>query len=168
MSDESPEQSIILQRLPQVIRAKRESIVEHWLQAVKEEPEIGSIPLPDSERSEQLTELLCIATNIAEGEELNLENRNALVQHGTMRYKQSYTVPLLTREAKLLQASIAECIQRSLDAVEMIYVVPDTIRLMGTIDALWKVAARGFIRHANAEKIAKRRRSRNVPQAKAS
>ena len=165
MCDERPEQSIILQRVPQVIRAKRESIVEHWLQAVRQEPE--STPLPDSERSAHLAELLCIATNIAEGEELTPENRNALVQHGAMRYRQSYTVPSLTREAKLLQASIAECIQRNLDTVEMIYIVPDTIRLMDTIDALWKVAVRGFIRLAHAEEISKRRRSKQVLQASA-
>jgi hypothetical protein len=106
--------------------------------------------------------------NVAEGGELTPDNRNVLLQHGATRYRQSYTVPSLTREAKLLQASIAECIQRSLDTAEMIYIVPDTIRLMDTIDAMWKVAVRGFIRLAYAEKISERRRSQQVPSARAS
>ena len=40
-----PDQSRIRQRLTQVIRANRESIVENWLQAVKKDSEISSIPV---------------------------------------------------------------------------------------------------------------------------
>jgi hypothetical protein len=158
-------QSIIVQRLPQDIRANRESILEHWLQAVKQEPEIGSIPVPDSERSERLPELLDIATRIAEGNELTAEQRNAYLRHGASRYKQSYTIPLLMREARLLQACLADHIQRNFAVIEIIHLVPETVHFMATIDALWKAAARGFIQQANAEKVANRRHLKRVLDA---
>src|SRR5213594_1002060 len=44
-----PDLSVIRQRLSQVIKANRDSIVEHWLQQIKPDPEIGSIPVQDSE-----------------------------------------------------------------------------------------------------------------------
>src|SRR5947207_2565051 len=58
LAQRSPDQSRIRQRLTQVIRANRESIVENWLQAVKKDSEISSIPVPDSERKEHVPLLL--------------------------------------------------------------------------------------------------------------
>jgi hypothetical protein len=149
---------VITQRLPQAIKANRDTIVEHWLQALKREPEIGSVSVADSERSERLSQLLDIATAVAKGKEFSAADRNAYLRYGAIRYQQSYTIHLLMREAKLLQASIADCMQRNIAAIEMIHLVPDTVRLMGTIETLWKAAARGFIQQAHAEKVANRRR----------
>ena len=153
-----PDQSVIRQRLPQVIKAKSESIVEHWLQTIKQDPEIGSIPVPDSERREHVPRLLNIATGIAEGKALTAEDRKTYVRHGAIRYRQGYTVPLLIREARLLQASLADCIQRNFTRLEMSYLVPDAIHFMGTIDALLEDSARGFIQQANSERASRSRR----------
>jgi len=163
-----PDQGVIRQRLPQVIRASSESIIEHWLQTVKQDPEIASIPVPDSERREYVPRLLDIATGIAEGKELAAEERKTYARHGAIRYKQGYTVPLLIREARLLQASLADCIQRNFTGIETNYLVPDTIHFMGTIDALLEDSARGFIQQANAER-ANRRRSgkKKLPESDA-
>jgi len=168
LAKRSPDQSILRKRLPQVIRVNRESIVEHWLQAIKQDPEIGSIPVPDSERKEHVPFLLDVATGVADGKEFTAEDRKVYVRHGANRYRQGYTVPLLIREARLLQASLADCIQRNFTGIEMNYLVPDTIHFMGTIDALLEDSARGFIQQANAER-ANRRRSgkKKLPESDA-
>ena len=100
LAQRSPDQSRIRQRLTQVIRANRESVVENWLQAVQKDSEISSIPVPDSERKEHVPLLLDVATDVAEGKELTADNRKAYVRHGAIRYRQGYTVPLLIREAR--------------------------------------------------------------------
>src|SRR5206468_545970 len=105
-----------------------------------------------------VAEALGVTTDVAEGKELTAENRKAYVRHGAIRYRQGYTVPLLIREARLLQASLADCIQRNFTAIEMNYLVPDTIHFMGTIDALLDDSARGFIQQANAERESRSRR----------
>ena len=156
------------QHLPQAIRASRESIIENWLQAVKQDPEIGSTPVPDSERKEHMLLILEAATGVVEGKELTAEGRKAYLRQGAIRYKQDRTVSLLIREGKLLQASLADCIRRQFAAIEMNYLVSDTIRLMATIDGLLQACARGFVRQANAERVASRRRGeRNIPESKA-
>jgi DNA-binding response OmpR family regulator len=157
LAKRSPDQSILRKRLPQVIRVNRESIIEHWLQSIRQDPEIGSIPVPDSERKEHVPFLLDVATGVADGKQLTAEDRKVYVRHGANRYRQGYTVPLLIREARLLQASLADCIQRNFTEIEMNYLVPDTIHFMGTIDALLEDSARGFIQQANAERVNRRR-----------
>src|SRR5438876_795846 len=62
------------------------------------------------------------------------------------------------REARLLQASLADCIQRNFTRLEMTYLVPDAIHFMGTIDALLEDSARGFIQQANSERASRSRR----------
>src|SRR5947208_8513663 len=153
-----PDQSVIRQRIPQVIRANRESIVENWLQAVKKDSEISSIPVPDSERKEHVPLLLDVATDVAEGKEFTSEDCRAYVRHGAIRYRQGYTVPLIIREARLLQASLADCIQRNFTRLEMTYLVPDAIHFMGTIDALLEDSARGVIQQGNSERACRSRR----------
>ncbi len=168
LAKRSPDQSILRKRLPQVIRVNRESIVEHWLQAIKQDPEIGSIPVPDSERKEHVPFLLDVATGVADGREVAAEDRKVYVRHGANRYRQGYTVPLLIREARLLQASLADCIQRNFTGIEMNYLVPDTIHFMGTIDALLEDSARGFIQQANAERVSNRRSGKKkLPESNA-
>src|SRR5207244_4179613 len=76
LAQRSPDQSRIRQRLTQVIRANRESVVENWLQAVQKDSEISSIPVPDSERKEHVPLLLEVATDVAEGKELTADNRS--------------------------------------------------------------------------------------------
>lgn len=170
LSKRTPEQNMLRQRLPQVIRANKESIVEHWMQKLKQDPEISSIPVSDSERKQYVPLLLDVATSVTEGKELTSEDRRAYVLHGVTRYKQSYSVPLLIREARLLQASIADCIQNNFSRIELSFLVPDTIHFMGTIDALLEASVRGFIQRANSEKVASRRRGKkkDLPESKAS
>jgi ActR/RegA family two-component response regulator len=158
LATRTPDQGILRQRLPQLIRGNKESIVEDWLQAVKQDAEIRSTPIPDLERKEHLPLLLQIATAVAEGKELTAEDTEAYLRHGIDRYRQGYTVPLLIREARLLQASVADCIQRNFNGIEMSYQVPDTIHFMGTIDALLEASVRGFIQQANSDKMSSRRR----------
>src|SRR5438132_6301337 len=107
--------------------------------------EISSIPRPDSERKEHVPLLLDVATDVAEGKEFTSEDRKAYVRHGAIRYRQGYTVPLLIREARLLQGALADCIQRNFTAIEMNYLVPDAIHFMGTIDALLEDSAREIV-----------------------
>ena len=150
------------QRVVQMIRANISSIVASWLEAVKREPDIGAISISDSERRQKLPELLWIATEVVEGKHLAIEDRNTFLEHGALRYKQKYTAPLLGREARLLQACVAECIQRNLGNIEMLHLVPDTIRFMATLDSLWKVAVRALVRQAYAEVPANRAPAKKV------
>jgi RsbT co-antagonist protein rsbRD N-terminal domain len=162
------DQSVLHQHLPQFIRANSEAIVEQWWQRVDQDPEISSIPVSNSERKEYVPLLLHVATSVAEGKELNPEHRTAYVQYGAIRQKQGYTAPLLIRELRLLQASVADCIQRNFNEIEMSYLVPDTIHFMGTIDVLLEASAHGFTQQANREKVSNRRRSREreLPEPK--
>jgi hypothetical protein len=48
----------------------------------------------------------------------------ALPFNGIVRRKQRYTIPLLIREAKILQGTIGNCVQQKLLEVEVSHLVP--------------------------------------------
>jgi hypothetical protein len=155
------------QRLPQLIKANRYLIVEHWLDALKGEPEINSNAVANAEGRERMAQLLDIAAAVTEGKQFSAQDKHAYLRYGAVRYQQGYTSHLLMRESKLLQASVADYMQRHIAEIEMIYLVLDTLRLMGTIENLWKAAARGFVQQAHAEKVAHRRDTKPILGTKA-
>src|SRR6058998_1978159 len=50
LAKRGPAEGILRKRLTHVIRDNRESIIEHWLQAAKHDPEIAAISITDSAR----------------------------------------------------------------------------------------------------------------------
>jgi hypothetical protein len=169
MRDQSTKHRKIAQRLPEVVQENKDAIAERWLEAVKQDAEIGSILLSDFDRKEDVVPLLEIATTVAEDKELSDPDRHACLRYGATRYQQSYTIALLMREAKLLQSSVADYMQRNFAAADVIHWVPDIVRLMTVIETLWKTTARGFVQQEHAEKVANRRKVKPIIEsAKAS
>jgi len=50
-----------------------------------------------------------------------------------LRLAQGYRIPLIIREAKLLEHALGECIRQNLLATEVSHLVPDMIELWDTI-----------------------------------
>lgn len=152
LAKRSPAEDILRQRLTQVIRDNnRDSIVRQWLRAAKHDPEIAAIAITDSARKDGVPLLLDVATDIVEGREITAEDRKSYARHGAKRHKQSYTVPLLIRETRLLQSSVADCVQSNFGRIEINHLIPDMLHFFGTIEVLLEFSVRAFIQQSNSE-----------------
>ena len=58
LADRKPTHGIQPRRLPDIIEQHLDSIVEHWLTAVKKDAEISAIPLSDPDRQDHVARLL--------------------------------------------------------------------------------------------------------------
>ena len=145
LANRKPSHGIQPKRLPDIIEQNSEWIVKHWLTAVKKDPEIGAIPLPDSERQDHIPRLLQESLERARGRLLTTEDTDAAVRHGNIRRKQGYTAPLVVREAKLLLQSLAECVQQNLLAIQVSYLIPDMVKAWETIETELEVAVMAFL-----------------------
>ncbi len=162
LAKRSPAPGILRRRLTQVIRENRESITDHWLQAVKHDPEIAAVPVTDSLRRYGLPSLLDVVTDIVEGRELNAEDRTSYARHGGRRQKQGYTVPLLVRETRLLQSSVANCVQNNFDRIEINHLIPDMLHFFGTVEVLLEFAVRAFLQQSNSETASGRKGAKKI------
>jgi ActR/RegA family two-component response regulator len=133
------------QRLALVIEQNREVIVRRWLKSVKKDLEIDAIALSDAERQDHVPQLLQVALRRMRGKETRPEDREVAVLHGSLRLAQGYTIPLMIREAKLLERCLGEGIQQNLLAIEVSHLIPDMIELWDTIYTELETSVRVFL-----------------------
>jgi ActR/RegA family two-component response regulator len=156
-------QQIIPKRLPEVLDKCLDSITADWLSELNKDPELAAIRLSESERKDHVPDLLRESVNRARGIEVTAENIGAAAQHGATRRKQGYTVPLLVREANILQSVIGNCIQQNLLEVNVSHLVPDMILIYKTIQTELEVSIREFFAMEDPSRSATKRTSRKRP-----
>jgi DNA-binding response OmpR family regulator len=140
------------QRVPDVIRENRELITNRWLETIKQDPELNALPLSEAQRRDHVPKVLDAATRDPGKTQKSLEDTRAARLHGSTRRKQGYTIPMLMREARLLQMAAIEFVQRSLLSINLSYLVPDLIRLLAAMGSFLEESARAFIEEVPSTK----------------
>lgn len=135
-------------RVSYVIRDNRDSICKEWLEAVKQHAELAAIPLSDDERLDDLPDFLNeLASNIAHTPESEpTAAAKAAAQHGEVRYRQGYTIPLILAEARLLHRVMSACLQENLLSIDISSVIPDMIHIGESLAASVEESIRAFER----------------------
>jgi ActR/RegA family two-component response regulator len=133
-------------RLPDVIEEHLSSIIANFLKQAKADPDLSSVPMSDSERTDHIPRLLSAAMRLAAEEPITKEDRECSVIHGALRRKQGYTVPLLIRESRLVKFTVAGALQEHLLEIDISYLIRDMVTAFGTIDKLLEDSVRAFLR----------------------
>jgi DNA-binding response OmpR family regulator len=139
----SPQGKITPQRLPLLALENKDQIIQEWVKRVVGDGEIAAIRLTESERIDCLPPLLeDIITSAGKPSESTV---NAAADHGVIRARQGYTIPMLVREAKVLQDTIGNFAQQNLLAIEISHAIPDLIRIGGMIELALEGSITAFI-----------------------
>ncbi len=132
-------------RLSQVVEENIPAITESWLDAVRADPMLGTIPISDDARTDHIPRVLEVTLRISRGEQIGELDTHSARDHGVVRRKQGYTVPLLIRETRLLDEVIADCMQQNLLVIEISYLIPDMITIHQTIQKLLEESVSAFL-----------------------
>jgi YesN/AraC family two-component response regulator len=136
-----------LKRVHEIIWENKEQIIEEWFLAVNNDQELGRVSLDDEQRKNNLPELLQeIVHRISStpGKSTDRALRAAAV-HGAVRREQDYTIPMMIREAKLLQEVIGKLVQHELLSVNISFVIQDLLEMASTVEGLLEEAVRSFL-----------------------
>jgi len=140
----SPTPQVERKRLPDLVDTNRDWILQKWLQAVKDDQELASVPLSDTDRTDHVPRLLEQAVAMSRGERRPKSDGDASRLHGQVRYAQGYKGSMLVREARMLQKVLTELVGRNLLAVEISYLVSDMSKMNDTIMAELEESYRSF------------------------
>jgi YesN/AraC family two-component response regulator len=132
-------------RLSQVVEENVPEITESWLDAVRADPMLAAINISNEARTDHIPRVLEVTLRISRGEEIGEFDTHAARDHGVMRRKQRYTVPLLIRETRLLHDVIANCMQKNLLAIEISHLIPDMLIIHQTIQKLLEESVIAFL-----------------------
>jgi len=143
------EHHIESKRLTEIVAAHIPEITEAWLDESRADSMLGSIKISDEARTDHIPRVLDVALRISRGEEIQEMEFNAARDHGIIRRKQGFTIPLLLRETRLLHDVIAKCMQDNLLSIEISYLIPDMIAVHQTIQELLEESVIAFLEPAN-------------------
>ena len=139
-----PQRKVEPKRLPDLVDANRDWILQQWLHAVKEDRELATVSLSETDRKDYVPHLLQQAVIKSRGQAMNQLDGNASELHGQVRYAQGYTMPMLVREARILQKVLSELVGRNLLVLEVSHIVSDISRMNDTIAAELEESCRSF------------------------
>lgn len=142
-----PKQEHYLQskRLLQILEENIPEISESWLDAVRADPQLSAVKISAEARTDHVPRVLDVALRMCKGEKISEMEINAARDHGIIRRKQGYTVPLMIRETRLLHDTIAKFMQSNLLAIEISYLIPDSVAVHHTIVALLEESVSAFL-----------------------
>ena len=124
-----------------ILEERIPEISESWLDAVRADPMLAEITMSDEARTDHVPRVLDLAIRLADGEKLSDVDTNAARDHGIVRERQGYTVPLMLRETRFLDETIAKCMQDNLLSIEFSHLIPDMITVNQTIAGTLATAA---------------------------
>lgn len=137
---------IVTKRLSEIISDNVVSISKDWVDLVKKDPDLSAISLTEAERIDHIPRVLEVVLKVSRGEEISEADRSAAREHGLLRRKQGFTVPLLIRESRLLHDATAQCVQSNLLAVQISYLISDLISIHRTKQVLLEESVAAFLK----------------------
>lgn len=138
------ERPVPTKRVATVIEENKEKVIEEWLRRVNANDELRMVELSEQERKDHVPDLLEEAIACARGQDIAAGRPKAAEKHGTLRYQQGYSVPMLITEARLLHNVIAECVQSNFLMIDLSNLMPDMIRTSDTVSGELEQSVRAF------------------------
>ncbi len=136
-----------VKRVSDLIEESKDWVIERWLERVKANAELRAVNLSDPERKDHVPDLLDEAVARACGHQTKAEERQkAAERHGTLRYHQGYSVPMLILEAHLLQDVIAECIRDNILVIDLSSLMPEIAKISAIVIAELEESARAYMK----------------------
>jgi len=160
LQNRQPYHPLPLKRVGTIVHENAEQITRKALQRMALHPELAELELSEEERVNHLPAFL---QGIAEQLESFADDRAASVtgaaaEHGRMRYRQGYSIPLMIEDARLLQDAIYELIQDNLLALDLSRLISDLRRMDDTVDIELKEAIQAYIAEEKSAATGKKKR----------
>ena len=133
------------QRVPDAIEANRDWVINQWLERVTTNAELMRVSLSEADRKDHVPALLDAAVAHARNLATKDGSPKAAERHGTLRYQQGYSVPMIILESRLLQDAIAECIRNNFLVMDLSNLISDMNKMSDTISTELQESTRAFM-----------------------
>jgi hypothetical protein len=125
--------------------------IHDWMTLVEQDEELNCIPLSFVDRAGHLPNLLAdliyrLRVPANEKASVSVPAR----QHGELRRRQGYTIPMVVEDSRILQVSIFNTLQNNLPTVDFSKVLRDVITIADEVDSQLKQATLGYSERGSA------------------
>jgi DNA-binding response OmpR family regulator len=129
-----------IERVSTILERDAEATIAEWLDRVERESELTCVPLSKVQRTGHLPKLIQeLVQRLRVPRNLGTKQASAgAVEHGKIRHKQGYTLPMIVEESRILQVSIFQTLQNSLTTVDFSLLLIDVMTIADEVDSQLK------------------------------
>src|SRR6202165_5088591 len=128
-----------IETVADIIERELQSVIKDWLARVEEEPDLKCIPLNFEERTGHLPRLLHdVIARLRLDAGTKAPISKAAADHGDLRRKQGYTIPMTVEESRLLQVTIFSTLHKNVRNLDFGVLLPDVVTIADEVDAQLK------------------------------
>ncbi len=140
------------ERVAAILERDLDATIQMWMSRVDRTDELTAISLTYQERTGHLPLLLNdLVCRLRLAPDTKSPISRAARDHGILRRKQGYTVPMVVEESRILQVSIFNTLQNNLGRVDFSTVLLDVMTIADEVDSQLKQAMLGFMETAAAK-----------------
>jgi ActR/RegA family two-component response regulator len=121
-----------------ILERSTQSTIEEWLQLVRDEPEVISVPLDDDTRCAHLPQLFReLVSRLRFPIKLGTRppSSPAAAEHGLRRRQQGYSAAMLVEESRMLQVSIFQTLQDNLKRIDFSVLLVGVMAIADEVDS---------------------------------
>jgi len=134
------------ERVADILERSIDETIQDWVSRMDDDIELKVISLPLEKRMGHLPLLIA---NLVERLRATPNSKapvsSAAHEHGILRRRQGYTVPMVVEESRILQVSIFNTLQKNIQHVEISSVLVDIMTIADEVDSQLKQAMVGFM-----------------------
>jgi CheY-like chemotaxis protein len=151
LSNSSDRMPINKERVAAILERDLDVTIQNWLSRVKRTEELTVISLTNQERTGHLPLLLSdLVRRLRLAPNAKSLISRAAREHGILRRRQGYTVPMVVEESRILQVTIFNTLQNNMGSVDFSTVLLDVMTVADEVDSQLKQAMLGFVETAAA------------------
>jgi DNA-binding response OmpR family regulator len=140
------------ERVATILERDLDQTIQSWMSRVEHTEELTAISLTYQERTAHLPLLLGdVVRRLRLAPAAKSPISRAAREHGILRRKQGYTVPMVVEESRILQVSIFNTLQNNLGSVDFSTVLLDVMTIADEVDSQLKQAMLGFMETRTAK-----------------
>jgi DNA-binding response OmpR family regulator len=139
------------ERVAAILERDLQLTIENWMFRVEHTDELTAISLSYQDRTGHLSLLLSdLIRRLRLPPDAQSPISRAAREHGILRRRQGYSVPMVVEESRILQVSIFNTLQNNLGRVDFGTVLLDVMTIADEVDSQLKQAMLGFLETAAA------------------
>jgi CheY-like chemotaxis protein len=152
VSDPSAHKPVSKERVAAILERDLNATIQNWMSRVERTEELTAISLTYQERTGHLPQLLGdLVRRLRLAPNAKCPISVAAREHGILRRKQGYGIPMVVEESRILQVTIFNTLQNNLGSVDFSTVLLDVMTIADEVDSQLKQAMLGFMETAAAK-----------------
>jgi len=139
-----------IERVAAILERDSQATINNWLERVNKEDELTTVRLNNDQRTGHLPTLIQeLVQRLRTPRNLGTKAvSEAAVLHGTVRFAQGYTIPMIIEESRILQVSIFQTLQNNLTTVDFSLLLIDVMTIADEVDSQLKQTIISFEKQA--------------------